>query len=84
MIASKQIWLISQKTDKPTATTEERWEIIGLYLSRGTLRDYVFEFKVMDTVRLQLVRGNHGVRTCSYVGKLQLTDDWQKPWQGPF
>ncbi len=35
----------------------------------------------MDTVRRPLVRGNSGVRTFSCVGKLRLTDDWQKPWK---
>ncbi len=40
---------------------------------RGKLRDYA----CVDTARLQLVRGNPGVRTCYCVGKLRLTDDWQ-------
>ncbi len=39
---------------------------------------------VIDTVRLQLVRGNPGVRTRSCVGKLRLTDEWQQPWKGPY
>ncbi len=40
-------------------------------------------FWVMDTVRLQVVWGNLGAQTCSFTGKLQLTDDWLKPWKGP-
>ncbi len=44
----------------------------------------VCEFRGMETVRLQLVREHSRVWTCSFVGKLRLTDDWQTPGEGPY
>ncbi len=38
-----------------------------------------FVLWVLDTAWLQLFRGNPEVQTCSCVGKLPLTDDWQQP-----
>ncbi len=74
--ASEQIWRISLKQLRPRLNVEK-----SLVSSnpRGMLRVYARLFGVMDTVRPQLVRGKTEVRTCSCVGKLRLTDDWQQP-----
>ncbi len=51
-------------------------------MTRCVIECVSFVFRVMGTVRLQLVRGNPGVRTWYGVGKLRPTDDWQQPFIG--
>ncbi len=53
---------------------------------RGKLCNYarLCMFWVTDLVRLQLVRGHPGVRTCFCVRKFRLTDDWQQSWKGHY